>query len=138
MSTRANILIRSGQEKLWFYRHSDGYPDGVAPTLKKMLQWVKEGVIRDNVSQASGWLVLLGAMEYKTVPPSAFEKKETFDYEIHLDKPKDWKCGAYEPTTGKHCDIEWKYVFDLEQRTIKVYETVPFEDGSARLYETWE
>jgi len=65
MSTRAQIKITDsfGQE-LWFYRHSDGYPDGTLPTLQKFLDWVKAGKIRDNVEQAAGWLILIGAEEY--------------------------------------------------------------------------
>jgi len=65
MSTRAGIVIidESG-DTLHFYRHSDGYPKGTLPTLRKFLNLVKKGFIRDNVGQAAGWLVLIGAMEY--------------------------------------------------------------------------
>ena len=33
MSTRANIILKDSYDKLYFYRHCDGYPEGVAPTL---------------------------------------------------------------------------------------------------------
>lgn len=68
MSTRANIVIKDRHDKLFFYRHSDGYPEGTLPTLNKFIDWVKSGKIRDNVSQAAGWLIILGALEYNTLP----------------------------------------------------------------------
>ena len=69
MSTRASILIKdSNGDSLWFYRHSDGYSEGAMPTLTKFMQAVKDGIVRDNVGQASGWLVLLGSEEYSTQP----------------------------------------------------------------------
>lgn len=107
MSTRANIIIKDGEDKLFFYRHSDGYPEGTLPTLEKFLAWVKAGKIRDNVSQASGWLIIIGAMEYETRIP-----------ECEKCTPDDWKVGAYEPTTGIHGDVEYIYTIDLEKRTI--------------------
>jgi hypothetical protein len=72
MSTRANIIIteKHGEivEHLIFYRHSDGYRDGVLPTLRKFLDWMNSSKIRNNLQQASGWLILLGAMEYSSIP----------------------------------------------------------------------
>jgi hypothetical protein len=32
----------------------------------------------------------------------------------------DWKCGAYEPTTGIHGDIEYLYVVDLAAKEIHI------------------
>lgn len=131
MSTRANVIIKDKCHKLYFYRHSDGYPDGALPTLKLFLDWLQTGKIRNNVGQAAGWLVLIGAMEYKTLPPEAFKSESppevnyNIDYEIRgfpkLDSFIGWKCGAYEPTTGIHGDIEYLYEIDLEKIHIKVY-----------------
>ena len=107
MSTRCNIkIIDSLGKELWFYRHSDGYPEGVLPTLNKFLDLVKSGKIRNNVSQASGWLILIGAQEYER----SLEKLESGE--------GDWKVGAYEPTTGEHGDISYLYVVDLDKKTI--------------------
>ena len=127
MSTRANIIIKEGNEKLFFYRHSDGYPEGTMPTLNIFLKWVKEHKIRDNVNQASGWLIIIGALEYGTIPHcefkesgypggKAYAKKET------IEAPADWKASAYEPTTGIHGDIEYLYIIDLDAKEIKCYE----------------
>lgn len=51
MSTRANIIVKDKHDTLWFYRHSDGYPEGTLPSLNKFLDMVKSGKIRDNVGQ---------------------------------------------------------------------------------------
>jgi len=126
MSTRANIILKEEQswkdengkkhnhvEKLYFYRHSDGYPESVLPSLKPFMDWLKSGMIRDNVSQAGGWIILLGANEYNT------------------ELPKDdgrgmgWKVGAYEPTTGLHGDINYLYTIDLSKKTLD-HKKVPF------------
>ena len=104
MSTRANIkMIDSFGDELWFYRHSDGYPEGTMPTLNKFLDLVKKGKIRDNVGQASGWLIMIGHEEYGSMSVEA-----------------DWKVGSYEPTNSMHGDIEYLYIIDLDKREIKV------------------
>jgi hypothetical protein len=64
ISTRCNVIIKDQYSKLYFYRHSDGYPEGVAPTRRKFMEYVRTGNIRDNVSQSAGWLVLIGHGEY--------------------------------------------------------------------------
>ncbi len=133
MSTRANIVITDGFEgKLYFYRHSDGYPDGVMPTLNKFLALVKKGKIRDNAQQASGWLIILGAIEYQTIPKKLFSAAGTSYLEKRNDKkinnliedfvPEDWKVGAYEPTEGLHGDIEYLYTVDLKNKEIVIEE----------------
>ena len=91
MSTRANIIIKDEYDKLWFYRHHDGYPSVTLPSLNKFLSWIKEGKIRNNVNQAAGWLILLGAEEYGN--------KGSFD------ENSDWKVGAYEP----HYRRTWRH-----------------------------
>ena len=111
MSTRANIIITDSYgDKLIFYRHSDGYPEGTMPTLEKFLDLVKEKKIRDNVEQAAGWLIIIGHAEYNT-PENIYPEdlKDLFD----------WKVGAYEPSIHIHGDIEWLYTIDLSAKTIK-------------------
>lgn len=104
MSTRANIVIEDNRgDYLIFYRHSDGYPKGTLPTLNEFMDLIKEGKIRDNVSQASGWLILIGHKEYDGVYP-----------------PKEWKVGSYEPTTSIHGDIEFLYIVKLQEKLIEV------------------
>lgn len=101
MSTRANIIISDGYDKLWFYRHSDGYPAGALPTLAEFMQRVVDGKIRNNANQAAGWLIVIGHEEYAKYG-------------------SDWKVGAYEPTYAQHGDIEYLYTLDLATKTIKI------------------
>lgn len=125
MSTRANIVIKDNRQKLFFYRHSDGYPEGTMPTLKIFLTWLKEGKIRDNISQSAGWLICIGAMEYAKLPEYKIEKSSygsSYGDVDSIQAPNDWKCGAYEPTTGIHGDIEYLYIIDLENKTIECFE----------------
>lgn len=130
MSTRANIVIRdslwSQEHKLWFYRHSDGYPEGAMPTLQKFIKWLRQGKIRDNVSQASGWLILIGAAEYDEEydsKTSKWVKKKSLLTPNSVDGFGGWKCGAYEPTTGVHGDIEYLYIIDLTAKTISCFQS---------------
>jgi hypothetical protein len=127
MSTRANIIIKDNDGQLWFYRHLDGYPEGAMPTLQKFMGWVRRGLIRNNVGQASGWLILIGAKEYdyKFVYTKGKTKrvhKATLTEPEAGDEIMDWKCGAYEPTDrGRHGDIEYLYVLDLTKKEILCY-----------------
>lgn len=121
MSTRANIVIKDKYDKLFFYRHSDGYPSGVEETLTKLMSFLQTGKLRNNASQFAGWLILLGAIEYGAIP--AFTKNESGYGDMDtVEVPKDWKVGAYEPTTGIHGDIQYLYVIDLDSKTCLGYE----------------
>lgn len=107
MSTRCNIKLVDGTDELWFYRHSDGYPKGAMPTLEEFMVNVINGNIRDNLSQAGGWLIYYGAKEYGLHDPNG------------QDEYSGWKVGSIEPTTGQHGDIEYLYTLDLVKKTIK-------------------
>ena len=63
MSTRANIIIKDNYDKLFFYRHSDGYPECTKTSLEEFMK-LYSNKLRDNVSQSAGWLILHGALEY--------------------------------------------------------------------------
>lgn len=124
MSTRCNVIIRDTKfgkpRELIFYRHSDGYPAGVAKTLNEFLDLVKTNRIRDNVSQAAGWLIMLGNEEY------AAEGGETLDI-IRVNTKgtgMHFKVGAYEPSPQISADIEFIYEIDLTQKTLRgwIYE----------------
>jgi hypothetical protein len=120
MSTRAQVIItdESG-DQLWFYRHSDGYPDGALPSLKQFITWVKEGKIRDNVEQAAGWLVMIGAKEYGKVHDWKNNTSRNKTIKELFEAGEDWKVGAYEPSVPiEHGDIEYLYTLDLKSKTI--------------------
>tara|TARA_R110002096_G_scaffold171290_3_gene344020 strand:+ start:1054 stop:1395 length:342 start_codon:yes stop_codon:yes gene_type:complete len=108
MTTRCNIKITDDYGgELWFYRHSDGYPKSVMTTLEPLMDKLRKGLLRDNVGQFAGWLIVIGHYEYKD---------DSFDEE---DYPLiGWKCGAYEPTTGQHGDIDYLYHIDLSRKSL--------------------
>ncbi len=124
MSTRCQVKIVDAYNELWFYRHSDGYPDGALPTLRKFMQWVADGQIRDNVEQAAGWLVIIGNDEYSEVG-SGYPEPQPDGY-------SGWKVGAYEPSVPRfHGDIQYFYILDLEAKTITVQATNGFNDNQS-------
>jgi hypothetical protein len=127
MSTRSQIVIKDEYDEQWFYRHSDGYPEGNLPALFKFMTWNEEGKIRRNVEQSSGWLVLIGADEYgynynhKTGKET---RKKTVLEPSDGDLFGNWKYGAYEicPHKEPHGDIEWLYIIDIEKNTLTIKE----------------
>ena len=152
MSTRANIIITETRtwggekytESLVFYRHSDGYPEGTMPALNLFLDWVKSGCIRDNVSQSAGWLIMIGAIEYGTIPDYKTRKNPIGSYDkkygeldtiaMPIDNGSTWKVGAFEPAIALGGDIEYLYVIDLTKKTIKTYSSqADFDKISAKL-----
>ena len=84
MSTRANVVIKTQHDKLWFYRHSDGYPEGAMPTLQKFIGWVREGksgyAKLDTIKDLPDWKV--GSIE----PTTRIHGDIEYLYVIDLDK----------------------------------------------------
>ena len=99
MSTRCNVIVKDQYNTLYFYRHTDGYPSSVLPSLEPLMDRLRDGSVRDNTSQFSGWLIVSGYEEYGSMQD-------------------DWKVGAYEPTNGIHGDIEYQYTINLEEKTL--------------------
>lgn len=117
MSTRAQIAVVDEHSFQLFYQHSDGYPKGVLPTLQRFLGEVKEGRIRDNVGQSSGWLIVWGHQEmvefYKEMQEELGSSEDTYESMM------GWKASFIEPSPeGIHGDIEYFYIVDLEQKKI--------------------
>ncbi len=111
MSTRCQVIVKDQHSEVWFYRHSDGYPEGVKPSLDKFLSWVKAGRIRNNAEQAAGWLVIIGNQEYAPIGSGYPEPVG----KGHMG----WKVGAYEPCAPeRHGDIEFLHTVDLDALTI--------------------
>ena len=131
MSTRCNIILKEGNEKIIFYKHSDGYPEGTMPLLTRFIELMRSNLIRDNIMQSSGWLVILGAIHYQTISGKLFPDydKESYDVDhnkidglMNEFKPKDWLCGAIEITTDIHGDIDFLYEIDLDAKEVRCYE----------------
>ena len=121
MSTRANIRITDGYDTLWFYRHSDGYPEsehGVLKFLEPFMDRLKDGTIRNNAMQAAGWLIVLGR-------DAMLRSHNGYDASMRktIDSMYNWKVGLIEPTTERHGDIDYLYTIDLKNQTLE-YEKV--------------
>jgi hypothetical protein len=113
-----------------FYRHSDGYPTGVMPTLGRFMKLVKEGRIRDDVMQAGGWLVAFGIKEHR-------EYGYTGDLEPGpAGTIAGWKVGAYEPDPYPlHGDEQFVYTLNLADKSIMMDKL----DGKPPVYmKGWE
>ena len=112
MSTRCQVIVKDSYGEVWFYRHCDGYPEGVKPTLDQFCQWIKDKRIRNNAEQAAGWLVILGREEYKKWE----DGRQDGPWEPgHEDALSGWEVGAYEPCSPQmHGDIEFLHVVDVD------------------------
>lgn len=116
MSTRATIIVTDRYASLYFYRHSDGYPEGVEESLGRFCEMIKSGKIRNNINQAAGWLVVIGREEYL---------KGGY---LSEDAGMAWKVGAYEPTNVVDGFVEHVYTVDVRTGTY-VHETInEYED----------
>ena len=108
--TKGRVVIinwlQDNDNKLYFYRHYDGYPEGILPLLVKFMQAMIHGKLRSNVSQSAGWLVVLGYFEKN--PISRLEM-------MHID---GWRVGSIEPTTALHGDIDYCYILNLADKAI--------------------
>lgn len=118
MSTRAIIIIKDEHSQCMFYRHSDGYPEGTMPTLEKFLDLVKEGKIRDNTSQAAGWLVILGMQEYASGYYGRPNRNAPLKDALPTDGVGGWKVGVFEPISQDDVGEEFTYLIDLLAKTI--------------------
>ena len=87
MSTRSNILIKSGDTNIWIYRHMDGYLSETGYNLTATLAHSEN--YQDFMSKL---------LSYK-YDVSEFRKAEPI----------------YEMTTGQHGDIEYLYTFEFDR-----------------------
>lgn len=100
MSTRCNIIIISGQSKVFMYRHSDGYLGETGADLVTKLEaaWGTEGAHYTPEGAADRFLRSLFAEYYEQ---QSYEKT-----------PKR----VYELTTETHGDIEHCYTIEFKDR----------------------
>lgn len=109
MSTRAQIKIKDYDVTI--YKHSDGYPQGVIPSLRAYLgKFVKN---RGNDKEYAIARILMNfallEKEYREKMPSPFNEESFTGWGL---------C------TDLHGDIEYLYIVDLECRKIEIVDTV--------------
>ena len=109
MSTRCNIIIKDGAERIYLYHHHDGYPLGVGTELQDYLQrkWGESWRTCWYGTSIANHLVK-GHINY----PLAQEPHEDDEYEV---------------TYGLHGDVEYVYVINCRARTIRCY-SIPLDD----------
>jgi hypothetical protein len=108
MSTRANVIIRQGNDNIVFYRHSDGYPEVTGKDLKEFVKGYASK-FRNNVTQSAGWLIIHGRENW-------IKQQEILTKRYgSLGTAYAWKCGDYEITTELHGDIDYVYTIDLDK-----------------------
>lgn len=127
MSTRACVILKDEHTKLYFYRHSDGEPETVIPSLDIFMDWLIKGLIRGNAEQAGGWLILLGMQEYLSAEQKDIKLSEFSPANNGEDSHYTWKIGAYEPANGIQCHVEFVYTIDLNELTVS-YDTIKYYD----------
>ena len=113
MSTRCAVALVDQYTTVLFYRHSDGYPDGVQASLDRFCDLIEKQRIRNNVSQAGGWLVIIGNQEYEVGPEPG--------HDLNIS---GWKVGAYEPIDHFPWDLEWLHIVDVHNatwRSVEIY-----------------
>ena len=110
MSTRSQIRFTGNNDiTTQIYRHSDGYPEGVIPDLKKFFAWY------ESEPQARH-----GDSSYATADFIYFSKATLSE---DLKKAGAYKIGMGVENKGEiHGDEEYLYTVDVDTHNVKVQE----------------
>jgi len=106
MSTRSNIIIKDNSCKVYLYRHSDGYPEGAGVDLKKFLE-------KHEYDKWSGSQLATDLIRFHEPTDYGFKVEDYYPYEL---------------TNGIHGDIEYLYVINLIDNTLKCYDVTGFDN----------
>ena len=116
MSTRSQIKVKGSE--IMIYKHSDGYPEGVMPTLKEIVK-----TFADKRGNEPDYAL---AQIMRAYARRDEEKRQAI---LADDEQEAWHDIYKEPRmTGwgldciQHGDIEYLYEVDLEERTITIYD----------------
>jgi hypothetical protein len=99
MSTRASVVVKDGRDKLYFYQHSDGYPDGLGVSLDRFIQSEKAKSHIDDIEYFCGVLLIEINRDY-------IEQKTRLPDLV--------------PALGIHGDESYTYIIDCRNLTIKI------------------
>ena len=106
MSTRCNIIVKDGNDRIYLYHHHDGYPMGVGTELQR---WLDERFKPQPYFTPRWYAMSIATALVKGAPVYPFDKEGKKDDE-------------YEITTGLHGDVEYVYVINCQARTLRCYE----------------
>jgi hypothetical protein len=122
MSTRCQIGFYSDSKvdykKFWalFYKHSDGYPKGVIPTLAEILPRFADSR-GNNPDYCAAWTLFHFMLE-----SVAWTAQNSVKYSATL--PADgYSFIGFGIDIGFHMDIEYFYRVDCDTRTVTIFET---------------
>ena len=149
MAIRANVIlsdIHSYRSKnnlnviktkqLIFYRQADGNPEAIMPVLNVLMKWIKEGKLRNSLGQCGGWLIILGAIEYNTIPKFLFFKEKLGSNELSkIQLPKVWKCGSFEPAPSTSGTIDYLYEININEAKLTV-KKVSYINGGEQIFDS--
>jgi hypothetical protein len=131
----ANNYDGTGTQAVRLYQHSDGYPTNVLPTIRDAMKAVRK-------KSADHWQHISykfprAEFDFLTVPinaelmagcyiaeeSSGFGMGARFEKAIYLetDIAAEWDEETRRKVYGNHGDIEWLYVVNSIERTIKVF-----------------
>lgn len=129
LSTRCQILFRHGDHELLTYRHSDGYPEGVIPDLKRFLEWYPRPYQFEYATAT--WFYF----QKRKVEEWSHDGEESPTEQKELDN-NDHVALGYGICANEriHNDIEHFYLVDLETGEIEHYG--PIRNWNGR-YETY-
>lgn len=90
MSTRASVQIIDGDEALYFYQHSDGYPEGLGKWLQRCLSLPQVQECKDDAEYLAGLLMMEVNRDYiernqrlpDMVPAFGVHGDESYTYRI--------------------------------------------------------
>lgn len=141
MSTRTTIVFigangfdGSGTQATRLYQHCDGYPTNVLPTILDTLRVVRKKAADhfQRVSYNAG-----KAFDFFTTPLNSellagcYIAEETSGYGmgarfettkyLETDLASEWDDETQKAVYGDHGDIEWLYVVNAINRSVKVY-----------------
>ena len=122
MSTRCQLVVETN-ERIKIYKHSDGYPSGVLPVLKKFLPAFKEGRGFDAE--------YLTAHLSSALIQDTFRGRRAFYRKMKKAHPKDpvWaNRKIFQDFTGHGLDTQWhgdvEYVYRVKSDfSVEVYDT---------------
>lgn len=122
MSTRAQVQVKGSE--VMIYRHSDGYPSGVLPTLVPRMKGFIKARGTNDVEYATANVMKAFVEEYREDADASIDRG-MLDLEMYHDMFRYTGLGI---GTQMHGDIEFFYEIDLKEKKLIVY-AVEWEGG---------
>jgi hypothetical protein len=107
---------------MYLHRNSGGYPGKVMPLLGVVSRWIREGKIEKSVAQVTGWLIVLGAFEHKTIKTIPTQAQD-------IEDPQDLCVGVYEPATRIYDETDFLYIINIYSGRIDIKEVIYKKDS---------